>query len=663
MVSRVLVAMAALIAVAHAQDSSTFALRWTPNNWEVVSGTFEKPTDCFARTNLTLPFTYGFTYDSSFTGTGEAAPNSIEAQSCGNAEGRVNMYSDMVFAYPRDANANPVCLRKLSGGSIGNLNKPDDTQTTFNQNYKYAITRNLQVCLYDSRFAPWNTNRSPSFSPKQQQDQENADAVIKVSYQADTWTIYASNWDGSLSSTSSDWASINTWCAGHCATVGSTGVVWENPSNELYNGVNFSPSGRDQDPFRNGDCQEQSGWTCDPSASDPIKSCTFAVGPSDATNYRPAATGGANDATPVEMSACGSSNQLLARSANFNHAGFDVDNFNKLTGLTATNAPGTTTPYLYTVTPDQLDQTIGIHEDIIKMWTQVSSMFAPTITHFQGKAVSVPNYKKGKTFYLNNGDLATFKFNNANTEYNQIGYATADTNDDNNWNKVMLSSDLGAGSSAPELTPVAFDRTNGEASFLAQNGRFSSSGQGDGDFGVVGRHYWARVWSQYRVQFQWTCINIGQTDAGVYDPMSGTKYPYRFSCDDKIADYISTPGQKYNNNANKFPTMKRQFTQTLYKQWSSTYTFSATSDPVYLGQFISATNNGFSVATPVAAVDGSAARATTPQEDATAKQTTAAEDQATGVALIGAGVVVLAVFGSLAICIGAGILGKMQAMK
>merc|ERR1711988_512569 len=156
---------------------------------------------------------------------------------------------------------------------------------------------------------------------------------------------------------------------------------------------------------------------------------------------------------------------------------------------------------------------------------------------------------------------------------------------------------------------------------------------------------------------KWTCKNIGST------PDNTDKYPYRFSCDhmiDGTNGWTTTPGQKYKNSQNQYPTLERQFTKVAYNNWMS-YDFTATSDPVYLGQFISATNAGFSVATPVAAVDGSAAKATTPQEEATEKQTTAAEDQATGVALIGAGVVVLAVFGSLAICIGAAILGKMQA--
>lgn len=672
MVSRVLVAMAALIAVAHAQTE--FALRWTPNiNWEMVSGTFTRdssPLDCFANTNLTLPFTYGYTYESNFTGTGEAAPASIGAKSCGNDDGRIDMYSDMVFAYPRDANANPVCLRKLtSTASIGNLNKPDATQTTFNQNFKYAITRTLQVCLYDSRFAPWNDQRVPSIV---ENVQKNADAELKVSYQSDSWKIYTSNWDGALQAgqADQDWEDISDWCAGNCdggsgsGSAGS-GDAWTNPSNTLYGTAVFSPTGRVQAPFKTTDgCGAQSSFTCAPSASDPIKSCGFAAGTATATNYRVAVTGGANDAPPVEQSACGTSNELLARSASFNHAGFNVDTFNEfdMTTLTAANAPGTATPYLYTVTPAMLDQNIGIHEDIIAMWGQVT-MFAPTITHFQGAAVYGPNFQPGRTFYLNNGDLAIFHFNQANTEYNQIGFATAALT--SAVNRVYLSNDLsgsigsiaGTADSGDGLTQVAFDRTSGMASFLAQNGRFSSSGQGSGEFGEVGKHYWARVWSTYSVQMKWTCKNIGST------PDDTTKYPYRFSCDymiDGTDGWTSTPGRKYKNNANQYPTMRRQFTTVNYNNWMP-YTFSATSDPVYLGQFVSATNAGYSVAPSVAAVNGDAARATTPQEDATMKATTAAEDQATGVALIGAGVVVLAVFGSLAICIGAGILGKMQA--
>lgn len=643
MVSRVLVALAALIALAHAD--SMFNLRFEGVEYETVTAT--GVLDCFSNTNMTVQAGYGFTYDIDATAD-QTKPGFSGASCAGGTNGQQSMYADMVWAIPRNGE-DAQCLRFSGAAQFTNL-KPDATKTTFNQNFKYAITRNLQVCAYDSYWQPWNP--ASTTVGRDMVNKQNDNAKPMVSYQADTWKIYSSKWNTALA-TNGDWDDLSTWCAGNCAN------PWTSPSNQLRNNAAYDVTfASPQEAFVGGSgagdnnpaCVGVSKWRCpagQKTTANGGANCGFEVTTADNKDYKDALTG----STAVEQIACGSSPQLLARSANF--GGVTSAAFTKIAGDSMATKIGSQ-KYVWTFKASDLDPTVGIHEDIVGangLWSKITQ-FAPTITHFQGNAVSSPEFSS-KTFWLNNANTLKIKFANANTQYQQIG-SSVNTNNANT-NKIYLSTDLAGGQITPALQQVAFNRETQEATYLANKGRFSTTNQGIGNFGSVGSQYWAVVFSQYSVQVKWTCNNLGGTD-----PNSATGYPYRFNCDNTVNMWTGTPGQAWNKPSNTYPTLKRQFTTALYKVWD-TKTFVATSDPVYLGMFASATNAGFSVASSVPAINGDAAKGVSPSDERQEKQAVAQEDQATGVALIGAGVVVLAVFGSLAICLGAAILGKLQA--
>lgn len=657
MVFRVLVALAALIALAHAD--STFNLRWKKSGYESVSVSGDdlkaRINNCFSQTNLTVQFSYGYTYDvSSSSDTSKPGYSTI---SCANNDGRVDMYSDMVWAIPRSG-GDGECFR-LAGGSISNL-KPDATKTTFNQNFKYAVTRNLQVCAYDSYYTPWNDNSTTTGRDKQ--NAQNNVAVPKISYQADTWRIYASSWNGALN-TGSDWAAVAQTCAGNC----DANTLWKSPSNWLKTSTDGYPSVRSRqhafvpnsatnsnaaDNVEFPPCVMTSSWRCPPgynSSATNAKECGYRTSNPSNQNYKSPL---ANNEVQEQI-ACGSSPELLARSSAFNGAtGVSSTAF---TSPTATTSSINSQKYLFTFAASALDSSIGIGEDIIGtngLWSKIAQ-YAPTITHFDGRSVSSPVFSS-KTFWLNNANSLKFKFANANSNYQQIGFSGIQ-NGAGTKNTVRLSTSLQAGTSSPPLQQVAFNRDTQEATFLAEKDLFSLSNQGSGDFGAVGNKYWARVQSSYDIEIKFFCNNIGT------DPNSGTTgYPYRFNCDNTLVDWTTTPGQAWNTKDNVYPTLQRQFTSdtTRTGAWADK-TISATSDPVYLGMFASATNAGYSVATAVPAVNGSPKLSQ--GNEIADKSAVAQEDQADGVALIGAGVVTLAVLGSLSICIGAAILGKLQA--
>lgn len=645
MVSRVLVALAALIALAHAD--SMFDLRFEGVEYEMITAT--GVLDCFSNTNMTVQAGYGFEYDID-ANADQSKPGYAAASCAGGTNGQVDMYADMVWAISRNG-GDDQCLRFKGAATLDNQ-KPDATKTTFNQNFKYAITRKLQVCAYDSNWQPWNPVSTTVGRDKQ--NKQNDNAKPKVSYQADTWKIYSSKWNKALE-TNGDWSQLSTWCAGNCAN------TWTSPSNQLKGNEAYDTSfASPQEAFVGGSgagdnnpaCVGTSEWRC-PAGQQTVANggdaCGFETTTATNLDYKKALSG----STAVEQIGCGSSPQLLARSANF--GGITSAAFTKVAGSSMATKIGSQA-YVYTFKASDLDPTVGIHEDIVGtngLWSQITQ-FTPTITHFQGKSVSSPEFSS-KTFWLNNANTLKIKFANANTQYQQIGSSVNANNA--NTNQIYLNTDLAvAGNNvAPPLQQVAFNRETQEATYLANKGRFSTTGQGSGNFGSVGSHYWARVYSSYTVQIKWTCNNLGGTD-----PNSGNGYPYRFNCDSTIGTFVATPGQAWNKPKNTFPTLKRQFTTTLYKNWD-TKTFQATSDPVFLGMFASATNAGFSVASSVPAINGDAAKGVSTSDERLEKQAVAQEDQASGVALIGAGVVVLAVFGSLAICLGAAILGKLQA--
>lgn len=642
MVSRVLVALAALIALAHAD--STFDLRWQGNAYETVDAT--DALDCFSKTNMVVDFSYGYQYE---WDTDVETANYTEVSCAGGTNGQVNMYADMVWAFPRNGGAEQ-CLRFEGSASVG-TQKPDATKTTFNQNFKYAITRNLQVCAYDSYWKPWNP--ASTKTPLEKINTQNSNALPRISYQADTWKIYTSDWNGALT-TGNDWSALSTWCAGNCVSSGGSQTLWKNPSNQLYNDADYNTDfDAPQEAFVGGtddeypSCVTTSSWRC-PTGKTTNK-CGYEPITPDTEEYKKPVDG----STQVEQIACGSSPELLARSASF--SGIDSAKFTKVAGSSMSTKISTTI-YKYTFQASDLDDTVGIHEDVVGtngLWSQITQ-FAPRITHFNGGSVSSPAFKSSKTFWLNNANSLKFKFANGNAQYQQLGFSGSANS--GNKNKIYVNSNLGdTSSNTPPLQQVAFNRETQEATFLANQNRFNNGNQGSGDIGSVGSHYWARVESTYNVETKWTCNNLGGND-----PNSETGMPYRFNCDQELDTFTDTPGQKWNKPSNQYPTLKRQFTKNLYKNWD-VQQFTATSDPVYLGMFASATNAGYSVADSVPAIDGDAAKGVSPSDERSEKQAVAQEDQASGVALIGAGVVVLAVFGSLAICIGAAILGKLQA--
>jgi hypothetical protein len=648
MVSRVLVALAALIALAHAD--SNFNLRFQGTTYETVSAT--DALDCFSKTNMTVDFSYGFTYDP--TSDTDVTTEGYGVADC-ETNGRVNMYADMVWAFPRGsvANADAQCLR-FSGAASPSAQKPDATKTTFNQNFKYAITRSLQVCAYDSNWKPWNP--ASSTTGRDKINKQNDEALPKISYQADTWKIYSSKWNGNLE-TDGDWEDVSTWCAGNC---GVSQDAWTNPSNQLksnaaydtdFDAPQFAFVGGTTDEFP--DCVAKSEWRCPvgQKTSD-NKNCGFETTTAASKDYQDPLSSN----TAIEQIACGSAPSLLARSASFTNSDISESDsdFNKVaTGSSMVTKIGSQI-YKYTFQASDLDQDVGIHQDIVGangLWSKITQ-FAPTITHFNGGSVSSPEFSS-KTFWLNNANTLKFKFANGNAQYQQIGFSAAANSA--NQNKIYVADNLASTGNTPALQQVAFNRDTQEAIFLANKGRFLTGNQGSGNIGSVGSHYWAHVKSSYTVETKWTCNNLGSEN-----PNSGVGEPYRFYCDATLAQWTSTPGQKWNKPSNENPSLKRQFTKTLYKDWVS-QDIDATSDPVYIGMFASATNAGYSVAASVPAVNGDAAKGVSPSDERSEKQAVAQEDQASGVALIGAGVVVLAVFGSIAICLGAAILGKLQA--
>jgi hypothetical protein len=649
MVSRVLVALAALIALAHAD--SNFNLRFQGTTYETVSAT--DALDCFSKTNMTVDFSYGFTYDP--TSDTDVTTEGYGVADC-ETNGRVNMYADMVWAFPRGSvdNADAQCLR-FSGAASPSAQKPDATKTTFNQNFKYAITRSLQVCAYDSNWKPWNP--ASSTTGRDKTNKQNDEALPKISYQSDTWKIFSSKWNEDLA-TNGDWSAVSTWCAGNCGGAGLQSA-WTNPSNQLYDDKAYNTDfDAPQEAFVGGtgdefpDCVGKSEWRCPAGQkTSDNKNCGFETTTAADKDYKDPLSSN----TAEEQIACGSSASLLARSALFSSSDISSSSsdFNKVAGSSMATKIGSQI-YKYTFKASDLDAKVGIHQDIVGangLWSKITQ-FAPTITHFNGGSVSSPEFSS-KTFWLNNANTLKFKFANGNAQYQQIGFSAAANSA--NQNKIYVADSLASAGTTPPLQQVAFNRDTQEATFLANKGRFSNANQGSGNIGSVGNHYWAHVQSSYTIETKWTCNNLGSDD-----PNSGTGEPYRFYCDAKLAQWTSTPGQDWNKPSNQNPTLKRQFTKTLYKNWVA-QTISATSDPVYIGMFASATNAGYSVADSVPAVNGDAARGVSPSEERQEKQAVAQEDQASGVALIGAGVVVLAVFGSIAICLGAAILGKLQA--
>jgi hypothetical protein len=689
MISRVLAALATFVVLANAD--STFDLQWMNDYGYYTYAAATTPLACFANTNKTVLFSYGTATETDSTANtikGGADSHGCHQNGGANDKDNVEFYGDMIWALPRGGGAG-VCFgalpNKVTGSyptwSTNATSTPDldhlkpagnAADTVFNQNFKYIITRKLHVCAYDSEYAPENpsktddgTSAGAAATADDRKAGQNTAAKPKVAYRADNWNIYSSNWNGGVTNVA--WSSISTVSAGF--------ADWTtNPSSSYVSGTTADGDYLETLAF-NDDCQHRSSVTFAQGSSNDAADNLVTIGslyenPSttgdalykEQYQVKAVVSGKANNA--AERIGCASSASLIARSSN-------LTSTERNTFVSGTKFGGSAKPTFandnYDLTSLVKNSNIGVHNDVVGtagLWAKLNT-YGSTITHFQGAAVSEPNFVTGKTFFLNNGQTVKFKFSGANTDYRQIGNSQGVGK-----NKVKIATSIsGAGDDvSTKLEAVAFNKNTEEITFQAQkdpqfNRNQGSSSLGGGDFGIVGAHFWAIAESDYTVEYKFSCANIGVAPTTTTIDSS---FPYQFYCDHTQADWL-VANPTYATSKARYPLYDRVFNggdagNQVTTTWASS-TLTTTADPVYIGQLTSVTNNGFSVADGVPAIDGSAEAATegVPTLDQAAKQATAAEDQATGVALIGAGVVVLAVFGSLAICIGAAIQGKMGA--
>jgi hypothetical protein len=635
MIARIIFALAVCVAATQAFD-----LRDQPLPYSIVDA--NSSIECFSKTAFKVHFSYGKSFTSQ---TGDQTTTAYPSISCGSTNGRTLVYGDMVWAIARDSSTACLQFTDMNGLPMvaGNLDsfKPNATLTTFNQNYKYLVTRQLGACAFDSNYKVIHTPNTKTAD--ELKEFQNANAQVKVSYQFDSYKIYVSKWDEELKSGSNgqDWESVSAYCAGNC----DVNTMWKNPSNNIATGT-FNSSRSDDEKFyfgtagaNAGNCQQTSTWTCAPGTLD-TQNCGYKTTEDGDTGYNAlldtSSTNSAPNTITTEKIACGSSAELLARSADYSETAIPDD---KTAGSTKDAQNVITAPVL---------SSIGIHQDILGsngLWVKLMR-FNPTITHFQGNAVSGAEYQANKVFQLNNQELVDFTFMQSNTDYKTMGYATA-----LNMNKVYVLNNLGAlgNTNAVSLTPVAFDRSSQTANYangqVFTKGSISqTNGLGNSQIGNVGEHFWAFVKSTYAFQWKWTCKNRGTSN-------QGTVFPYRFNCDWTASEWTSTSGKAYNNGQHQYPNLMRQFTASKFNQYADE-TISATSDPVFLGTLNSVTNQGFALATAQEGINGK--RVDSPTESIA----TASNDQADAIKLIGAGVVTLAVLGSVAIIVGGFLIGK-----
>jgi len=708
MIARNLVA-ALLVAVVAAQSTFDYQDMDAPT-FRIIAGTEETPMTpkiCFDGAETTLPdFTYGTGEVVSLSGSDAPSNGDIGAQTttpaqpavhCGNDAGRTMLFKDRAWAITRSGDGH--CLSFMVNGTYnafspsGQTYKPS-TNNPYNQNFRYVITRSIWACRYDSQPTLLGstfdvTTSNSDFSQKQidakKLELRNGQSEPKIAYKAEKWTVYESKWNAAF-------------IAAKTMHVGTDSAdYWANPRNQN------AGRGTQTEPFLE-ECEAQSGLSCDPETRyTNSSSACFATpqenrdlndndsGDGSCLPARP--TSGTDNnritslttSTPAncfkikvsntqERRSCATSVQLLARSSGFTSTTYTPSN----TGIQ--NDLGIWNDVFGAAwdTWSNTDMTTRVHGLVGHLF--VAAAHHPSITRVGNSRTTGPEFSASKAFWLNNQKSLDVTFSNSNTDASQLGFVARSSNSQTNKLNLVTTLNAVTGNEidANTLFSVGFDASKQTQMYQVNHeGAFGTDDLGSTNIGLKpSYHYWAYAVSTYEYRYQWFCQNIGSND-----PNDKAGYPYRFSCDNKYAGdmgWTTTPGQAYNSDDNKYANQARQFAtngdsdardgadsesyvDTVFNTMMQSSSLSMTSDPVFVGYLSSLTNAGYQIADAEFGVNGARSDDYLSADEQNYKNTIANENYGNGQLLIGAGVVTLAVLFSVAMCVAAGLHGKLSA--